>query len=346
MPNTFSYTAILNQLLAQKTLSFEQAYQTFHALLHGHLTPAQVAGLLVSLRVRGETVDEVTAAAQVMRELVTPVPNLDDLNLVDLCGTGGDGAHTFNISTACMFVLAAAGAKVAKHGGRSVSSSSGSADVLEALGVNINLNPEQVAHCVRHLGLGFMFAPNHHSAMRFAAPVRKELGVRTLFNILGPLTNPAHAKYQVMGVYSEHLLGLQAEVLHRLGSVRALIVHGQNGMDELCLECDTHIAELNNGHIQRYTVSPKQLGLASATHAALQAHTVEESKTKLIQALEGQGGAMTDIVVLNSAAGLYVAAQVDTLAQGIELARTTIASGAAIQKLHQFIQYTQQVSST
>lgn len=346
MANTFNYSSVLSALLEGKSLSFDAAHQAFSALLHGELTQAQVAGLLIALRIKGETVEEVSAAAQVMRDLVIPVPNLDHLPLVDLCGTGGDGAHTFNISTASMFVLAAAGVKVAKHGGRSVSSSSGSADVLEALGVNINLNPQQVSDSIRQVGLGFMFAPNHHSAMRFAGPVRKELGVRTLFNMLGPLTNPAHAKRQVMGVYSRDLLNLQAQVLRRLGSTNALIVHGNNGMDELCVECETHLAELKDGVIQHYTLDPNSLGLSHASHEALKADSVEESKAKLLQALEGQGGAIADIVLLNSAAGLYIADQVTTLKGGVELARSIVASGAATQKLHEFIQYTQQVSST
>lgn len=340
-----NYSATLTDLLAGHSLSFDAAHQVFRALLNGQLTPAQVAGLLVALRIKGETVDEVAAAAQVMRDLVTPVPNLNDLPLVDLCGTGGDGAHTFNISTACMFVLAAAGAKVAKHGGRSVSSSSGSADVLEALGANINLTPQQVAQSIHQVGVGFMFAPNHHSAMRFAAPVRKELGVRTMFNILGPLTNPAMAKRQVMGVYSPALLELQARVLARLGSTTALIVHGKNGMDELCVECDTQVAELKDGSIHQYTLSPQSVGLTPSSHEALRADSVDESKAKLIRSLSGQGGAQADIVLLNSAAGLYVAGQVTTLKDGVELARSVVASGQATQKLHEFIEYTQKVSS-
>ncbi|MGF5867465.1 anthranilate phosphoribosyltransferase, partial [Klebsiella pneumoniae] len=240
-------------------------------LLSGGLTTAQIAGLLVGLRVKGETAEEVAAAAQVMRDLVTPVELPAGTEVVDLCGTGGDGAQTFNISTACMFVLAGAGAKVGKHGGRSVSSNSGSADVLELLGANINLKPEQVAQSIDQVGIGFMFAPNHHSAMRFAGPVRKELGVRTVFNILGPLTNPANAKRQVMGVYSANLLELLAEVLRRLGSVQALIVHGENGMDELCIECDSKIAELRDGEIRHYSIKPEDFGLTRASHSSLHA---------------------------------------------------------------------------
>ncbi|HEX4855269.1 MAG TPA: anthranilate phosphoribosyltransferase [Limnobacter sp.] len=341
MSQPFSYTAILNQLLAGQDLSHESTRAAFQQLLSGGLTPAQVAGLLVGLRVKGETAEEVAAAAQVMRDLVTPVQLPAGTEVVDLCGTGGDGAHTFNISTACMFVLAAAGAKVAKHGGRSVSSNSGSADVLELLGVNINLKPEQVAQSIQQVGIGFMFAPNHHSAMRFAGPVRKELGVRTVFNILGPLTNPAHARRQVMGVYSPALLDLQAQVLKKLGSVRALIVHGENGMDELCIECDSKIAELHNGEVRHYVLKPEDLGLDRAPHTALHAGSVQESRDKIFQALEGQAGAVGDIVLLNSAAGLYTAGLATSLQQGVELARQAVNSGAALRKLDDFVKFTQ-----
>jgi anthranilate phosphoribosyltransferase len=339
----FNYSATLNQLLAGKNLSHELTRQAFEQLLSGGLTTAQIAGLLVGLRVKGETVDEVAAAAQVMRDLVTPVSLPADTEVVDLCGTGGDGAQTFNISTACMFVLAAAGAKVGKHGGRSVSSNSGSADVLELLGVNINLKPEQVVDSIAQVGIGFMFAPNHHSAMRFAGPVRKELGVRTVFNILGPLTNPANAKRQVMGVYSANLLDLQAQVLNRLGSVQALIVHGENGMDELCIECDSKIAELRDGQISHYSIKPEDFGLARASHSSLHAGSVQESRDKIFHALNGKGGAVGDIVLLNSAAGLYTAGLVSSLKEGVELARATIASGSAFRKLNEFVDFTQSV---
>lgn len=297
----------------------------------------------MGLRVKGETAEEVAAAAQVMRDLVTPVELPSGTEVVDLCGTGGDGAQTFNISTACMFVLAAAGAKVGKHGGRSVSSNSGSADVLELLGANINLKPEQVAQSIDRVGIGFMFAPNHHSAMRFAGPVRKELGVRTVFNILGPLTNPANAKRQVMGVYSANLLELQAEVLRRLGSVQALIVHGENGMDELCIECDSQIAELRDGEIRNYSIKPEDFGLTRASHSSLHAGSVQESRDKIFHALNGKGGVIGDIVLLNSAAGLYTAGIVDSLKGGVEVARATISSGAAIRKLNEFVDFTKSI---
>lgn len=343
MSQPFNYSATLNQLLAGQNLSHDLTRQAFEQLLSGGLTTAQIAGLLVGLRVKGETVDEVAAAAQVMRDLVTPVSLPAETEVVDLCGTGGDGAQTFNISTACMFVLAAAGAKVGKHGGRSVSSNSGSADVLELLGVNINLKPEQVADSIAQVGIGFMFAPNHHSAMRFAGPVRKELGVRTVFNILGPLTNPANAKRQVMGVYSANLLDLQAQVLNRLGSVQALIVHGENGMDELCIECDSRIAELRNGEVSHYSIKPEDFGLARASHSSLHAASVQESRDKIFHALNGKGGAVGDIVLLNSAAGLYTAGVVSNLKEGVDLARATIASGSAFRKLNEFVDFTQSV---
>ena len=343
MSDTFNFTATLNQLLAGQNLSHELTRSAFQQLLSGGLTTAQIAALLVGLRLKGETAEEVAAAAQVMRDLVTPVDLPEGMDVVDLCGTGGDGAQTFNISTACMFVLAGAGAKVGKHGGRSVSSNSGSADVLELLGVNINLKPEQVAQSIAQVGIGFMFAPNHHSAMRFAGPVRKELGVRTVFNILGPLTNPARARRQVMGVYSPNLLDLQAEVLKRLGAVQSLIVHGENGMDELCVECDSKVAELRNGEIRHYTVKPEDLGLTRASHSSLYAGSVAESREKIHHALNGKGGAIEDIVLLNSAAGLYTAGLVSSLKEGVELARATVASVAAIRKLTQFVDFTQSV---
>jgi anthranilate phosphoribosyltransferase len=343
MSNSFSYAAVLDQLLAGHDLDWETTQSTFTQLLNGQLTPIQISGLIVALRMKGETATEVAAAAQAMRSLVTPVDLPANLPVVDLCGTGGDGAHTFNISTACMFVLAGAGATVAKHGGRSVSSNSGSADVLELLGVNINLKPSQVAQSIHTTGIGFMFAPNHHSAMRFAAPVRKELGVRTLFNNLGPLTNPAGAKHQVMGVYSKSLLLLQAQVLQKLGSTHALVVHGDNGMDELCIECDSSIAQLQNDEVREYKISPESLGLTRASHSALGAQSVAESK--VLMALEGKGGAVADIVLLNSAAGLYAADLACSLEEGLLMARESVGSGKAKAKLSELIEFTQAAAS-
>ncbi|MDX1669799.1 MAG: anthranilate phosphoribosyltransferase, partial [Limnobacter sp.] len=279
-----------------------------------------------------------------MRSLVTPVAVKNTDAVVDLCGTGGDGAKTFNISTACMFVLAACGATVGKHGGRSVSSSSGSADALEALGANINLSPEQVASCMQQTGVGFMFAPNHHSAMRFAGPVRKELGVRTVFNALGPLTNPAGAKRQLMGVYDKSLLALQANVLKQLGSTHAMIVHGHNGMDELCLECPTDVAELHEGEVRQYTFHPDSVGLQPASHDSFVVSSVQESLDKMQTALQGQGGAIADVVALNSGAALYVAGKAKDIAEGVQLARQAMQSGQASQKLKDFIAATRQFS--
>lgn len=342
---SFHLPPLLNQLFAGQDLSEQDTTAAFTALLSGELTPAQIAGLLVALRIKGETPTEVAAAAGVMRKLVTPVELPVGMDVIDLCGTGGDGAHTFNISTAAMFVLAAAEVKVAKHGGRSVSSSSGSADALEALGANINLKPAQVAQSIIQTGLGFMFAPNHHSAMRFAGPVRKELGVRTIFNVLGPLTNPAGATQQVMGVYSKNLLGLQAEVLKRLGSTKAMIVHGENGMDELCVECDSHVAELRDGEIREYTLTPESLGLKRSSHDALKAKSVEESKEKILAALQGHAGAVTDIVVLNAGAGIYAANRTSTLQEGVDLARSVILQGLATRKLHEFVKFTQTIGN-
>lgn len=339
------YTKVLSHLLAGLDLDHSTAKSVFQALLSGNLTPTQIAGLVVALRMKGETPTEVASAAEVMRELVTPVELPDDMPLVDLCGTGGDGAHTFNISTASMFVLAGAGVKVAKHGGRSVSSNSGSADVLELLGININLNATQIAQAIHTVGMGFMFAPNHHSAMRFAAPVRKELGVRTLFNNLGPLTNPAGARHQVMGVYSMELLELQAEVLKKLGSRHALIVHGSNGMDELCMECESHIAELREGEISRYSILPESVGLRQASHAPLGARSVQESKDKIMMALKGEGGVIADIVLLNAAAGMYAADQADSLKQGVEKARESVATGSALRKLQEYQEFTQSIAA-
>lgn len=341
MNDNFDYTPCLSQLLDGASLSFEQSQRAFSAILNGQLSPAQIAGMVVALRVKGETPQEVAGAASVMRQLVTPVLVEEPDQLIDLCGTGGDGAKTFNISTACMFVLAACGVRVGKHGGRGVSSSSGSADVLEALGVNINLKPEQVLQCMQQTGMGFMFAPNHHSAMRFAGPVRKELGVRTIFNVLGPLTNPAGAKRQLMGVYDKSLLLIQASVLKQLGSSQAMIVHGENGMDELCIECDTHIAELKNGQISEYVFKPEDAGIPRSSHVPLCVSSVEESLEKLKFSLEGRGGVISDIVALNSGAALYTAGKADSIKQGVELAREVMKARAATVKLEQFVSVTQ-----
>ena len=277
-----------------------------------------------------------------MRELSTKVVVADTSRLVDTCGTGGDGAHTFNISTAAMFVAAAAGAQIAKHGGRSVSSQSGSADVLEALGVNLNLKPEQVAQCIAETGIGFMFAPNHHSAMKHAAPVRRELGVRTIFNILGPLTNPASAPQQVMGVFHPDLVGIQVRVLQRLGSSRALTVFGRESLDEISISGATLVGELKDGRVSEYEVHPEQFNLPVHDPKVLQVANVEESKIMLLGALDNKMGAARDIVALNAGASIYVSGQAATLVDGVEKAFEMIASGAARAKLDQFVNCTKQ----
>jgi anthranilate phosphoribosyltransferase len=279
-----------------------------------------------------------------MRELSAKVDLEDDARVVDTCGTGGDGAHTFNISTASAFVAAAAGAKIAKHGGRSVSSQSGSADVLEALGVNIHLTPEQAARCINEVGFGFMFAPNYHSAMKHAAPVRRELGIRTLFNILGPLTNPAGARQQLMGVFHPDLVGIQARVLQRLGSRRVMIVHGEDGLDEITLTGNTLIAELKDGDVREYMINPQQFGLKTAPLAELHAPDVQASRDMILSVLDNQPGAARDIVLLNAGAAIYLAGQAETLEAGVSRAAEVIASGGAKEKLNQLIGLSSQLS--
>jgi len=309
-------------------------------IMGGEVTPVMIAAIIIGLRVKKETIGEIAAAASVMRELSTKVRVADTSRLVDTCGTGGDGAHTFNISTAAMFVAAAAGARIAKHGGRSVSSQSGSADVLEALGANINLTPEQVAQCIAETGIGFMFAPNHHSAMKHAAPVRRELGVRTIFNILGPLTNPANAPQQVMGVFHADLVGIQVRVLQRLGSQRALTVFGRESLDEISISGQTLVGELKDGRVSEYEIHPEQFNLPVHDPKVLQVANVEESKAMLLGALDNRLGAPRDIVALNAGASIYVCGQAATLADGVEKAFEMIASGAARAKVEEFVSCT------
>jgi len=330
--------AALTALIEKRDLSRDEMLSVMQQIMGGELTPVQIAGILIALRCKGETVTEIAAAAEVMRQLATKVPLALDQHLVDTCGTGGDGAHTFNISTASAIVAAAAGAKVAKHGGRSVSSTCGSADVLEALGVNVNLTPDQVAQCVREIGVGFMFAPNHHSAMRFAAPVRRELGVRTLFNLLGPMTNPAGAQNQVMGVFRRDLVGKLAQVLKELGSRHVLVVHAADGLDEISLAGDTFVAELKDGAIREYTLNPAQFGLQPTSSESLAVHNIDEAKAMFAAAL-GQPGAARDIVALNAGAAIYVGGLAQTLEAGVEKAMHVIASGAANAKLAQLVAF-------
>ena len=334
----------LQSLIDRKDFTYEQMLAVMRQVMSGELTPVQIAGLLVGLRMKGETVDEIAAAAEVMRELSSKVSVKDGAHLIDTCGTGGDGIQTFNVSTVCAFVAAAAGARVAKHGGRSVSSTCGSADVLEALGVNVNLTPAQVAKCVDEIGIGFMFAPNHHSAMKYAAPVRRELGVRTLFNLLGPLTNPAGAKRQVMGVFHRDLTSLLAGVLQRLDSEHVLVVHGADGMDEISFAGDTYVAELKDGQVREYVLNPQQFGLPLHDVQSIRVQNAEQSKQLLLAVLSGETGPARDIVLLNAGAAIYVAGLVANLAAGIACASRMIDSGEAKNKLQQMIVLSRQMS--
>ena len=334
-----AFAPTLNQLINGQDLSFAEMQTLMRQVMSGELTHAQMAAMLVALRIKGESVDEIAAAASVMRELSTKVATLASPHLIDTCGTGGDGIQTFNVSTVSALVAASAGAKVAKHGGRSVSSSCGSADVLEALGVNVNLTPAQVANAVEEIGIGFMFAPNHHSAMKHAAPVRRELGVRTLFNLLGPLTNPANAKRQIMGVFSPALTVKLAQVLQQLGSEHVLVVCGADGMDEISFTGDSHVAELKNGQVSAYTINPAQFGLPLHSLASIQIDNAEQSKAMILAVLNGELGAARDIVLLNAGAAIYVAGLADSLAAGINKAAEVIDQGLALAKLNALQQY-------
>jgi len=327
----------LTRLIEQREIFYDEMLSLMRQIMSGEVTPVQIAGILVGLRVKKETVGEISAAAFVMREFASKVPVVNRSHLVDTCGTGGDAAHTFNISTASALVAAAAGARVAKHGGRSVSSTCGSADVLEALGVNLSLTPEQVGQCIDQIGIGFMFAPNFHGAMKYAAPVRRELGVRTIFNVLGPLTNPAGADNQVLGVFHRDLVGIQARVLQRLGSRHVLVVHGADGMDEISLSEGTYIAELKDGQVSEYTVHPDLFGLTTAPVSMLRVANIDEALEKLLGVLNNEVGAPRDIVQMNAGAAIYVAGLTKTLEEGVKKADQVIASGAAKTKLDQLI---------
>jgi anthranilate phosphoribosyltransferase len=331
----------LTRIIEHREIFHDEMLSLMRQIMGGEVSPVLIAAIITGLRVKKETIGEIAAAATVMREFATHVPVPDAPELIDTCGTGGDSAHTFNVSTAAMFVAAAAGAKIAKHGGRSVSSKSGSADVLELLGVNINLKPEAVAQSIAETGIGFMFAPNHHSAMKHAAPVRRELGVKTIFNILGPLTNPAGAKQQVMGVFHPDLVGIQARVLQRLGSRRVMIVHGLEGLDELSISGPTAIGELKDGQIREYVIAPADVGLKAHGNDGIRVDGVEQSRDMLLGALENRPGAARDIVALNAGASIYVAGKAPTLAEGVQRALAVIESGAARKKLDQFVGFTQ-----
>lgn len=338
MPITL--TEALTRCIEHREIFHEEMLHLMRMLMRGEVPEATAAALLMGLRVKKETIGEITAAAQVMREFALPVDTDDPDNLLDLCGTGGDGSNTFNISTASMFVAAAAGVRVAKHGGRSASSSSGSADVLEELGANVTLNPEQVADCLRATGIGFMYAPTHHSAMKNVAPLRKQLGVRTIFNILGPLTNPAGAANQLMGVFHPDLVGIQVRVLQRMGSRHVMIVHGLDGMDEASLGASTLVGELKNGEVSEYEIHPDDFGMSMVSNRSIQVGTRAESARLLIDALENTPGAARDIVGLNAGLAIYTGNQAPTLEDGLKIAFEAIASGAARAKLDEFCTYT------
>jgi anthranilate phosphoribosyltransferase len=328
----------LNDVISGKDLSRTDMHSVMRTIMQGDATPAQIGGLLVALRLKGESVDEITAAAEVMRELATRV-DVDKNHLVDTCGTGGDGANTFNISTTSAFVVAASGAKVAKHGNRSVSSKSGSADVLEAAGINLTLSAQQVASCIENVGIGFMFAPMHHSAMKHAIGPRRELGIRTLFNVLGPLTNPAGAPNQVIGVFSNDWLEPLAETLKQLGSKHVLVVHAEDGMDEISIAAKTSITELKDGHIDHYEITPEDFGMQRQSIEKLAVKDVAESLSMMQSVLENTDGPAKDIVCLNAGAAIYAAGLADSISEGVGIAIKTIASGTAKLKLEQLIQY-------
>jgi len=342
---TLSPQQALLRCIEHREIFHDEMLALFRQIMGGEMSPVMIAALTMGLRVKKESIGEIAAAAQVMREFATKVEVANADNLVDIVGTGGDGAHTFNISTASMFVAAAAGARVAKHGGRSVSSASGSADALEALGVNINLKPAQVAQTIAETGIGFMFAPNHHAAMKHAAPVRKELGVRTIFNILGPLTNPAGAPNIMMGVFHPDLVGIQARVLQQLGAKHAVVVWARDNMDEVSLGAATMVGELVDGEIREYEIHPEDFGFQMSSSRTLKVANAAESIAKIREALDNQPGPARDIVLLNTGTALYAAGVASTIVDGVDRAREAIASGAARAKLEQFAKLTQSLAS-
>ncbi len=337
--NTYAITPqeALQRVIEHREIFHDEMLHIMRLIMSGEMSPVLMSAFIAALRVKKETIGEITAAAQVMREFSTKVDVSDRTHMVDIVGTGGDGSHTFNISTCSMFVVAAAGGKVSKHGGRSVSSKSGSADVLESLGVNINLPPAQIAKCIADVGIGFMFAPNHHPAMKNVAPVRKELGVRTIFNILGPLTNPASAPNILMGVFHPDLVGIQVRALERLGAEHALVVYGRDGLDEVSLGAATLVGELKDGKVREYEIHPEDFDFAMSSNRALRVETPEQSRAMLLGVLDNQAGPARDIVVLNAGVALYAANVVDSIEAGIVRAREALASGAAKAKLDQLI---------
>jgi anthranilate phosphoribosyltransferase len=346
MPNTIKISPqeALLRTIEHREIFHDEMLHIVRQIMSGELSPVMMAALITGMRVKKETIGEITAAAQVMREFSTKVNVADKTHLVDIVGTGGDGSHTFNISTCAMFVAAAAGAKVSKHGGRSVSSKSGSADVMESLGININLSPEAIAKCIADVGVGFMFAPNHHPAMKNVAPVRKELGIKTIFNLLGPLTNPASAPNILMGVFHPDLVGIQVRALQRLGAEHAVVVYGRDGMDEVSLGAATMVGELKNGEITEYEIHPEDFGMVMASNRALRVETPEQSKAMLLGVLDNVSGPAKDIVILNAGAGLYAANVVNSMKEGVQQARAAIESGAAKAKLQALVAVTQQAA--
>ncbi|TCS37214.1 anthranilate phosphoribosyltransferase [Paucimonas lemoignei] len=336
----------LLRCIEHREIFHDEMLSLFRQIMSGEMSPVMIAALTMGLRVKKETVGEIAAAAQVMREFATKVEVTNPDKLLDIVGTGGDGAHTFNISTTALFAVAAAGGHVAKHGGRSVSSSSGSADAMEALGAHINLKPEQVAQSIERSGIGFMFAPNHHAAMKHAAPVRKELGVRTIFNILGPLTNPAGAANILMGVFHPDLVGIQVRVLQRLGAKRAVVVWGRDNLDEVTLGAGTMVGELIDGEIREYEIHPEDFGLPMSATRNLKVASAAESKIKMLEALDNKPGPVRDIVALNAGTALYAAGVASSIADGLAKAKEALASGAARAKMEEFVKVTQELART
>ncbi len=339
-------TEALTRTIEHREIFHDEMLALMRRIMGGEMSPVMMAALLVGLRVKKETIGEITAAAQVMREFSTKVEVADRTHLVDIVGTGGDGSHTFNISTCSMFVAAACGARVSKHGNRGVSSKSGSADVLEALGVSLSLPPAAIAKCIAETGIGFMFAPNHHPAMKNVAPVRKELGVRTIFNILGPLTNPADAPNILMGVFHPDLVGIQVRALQRLGAEHALVVYGRDGMDEVSLGAATMVGEYKDGGIHEYEIHPEDFGLTMASNRTLKVETPQQSMALLRSVLDNEPGPARDIVILNTGVALYAANVAGSIAEGVAQAREGIASGKALGKMHQFVARTKELAST
>ncbi|MBW8829250.1 MAG: anthranilate phosphoribosyltransferase [Burkholderiales bacterium] len=342
---TITNNEALTRTIEHREIFHDEMLALMRRIMSGEMSPVTMAALLVGLRVKKETIGEITAAAQVMREFSTKVEVADRTHLVDIVGTGGDSSHTFNISTCSMFVAAAAGARVSKHGSRSVSSKSGSADVLEALGMTLALSPQAIAQCIADTGIGFMFAPNHHPAMKNVAPVRKELGIRTIFNILGPLTNPADAPNILMGVFHPDLVGIQVRALQRLGAEHAVVVYGRDGMDEVSLGAATLVGEYKDGGIHEYEIHPEDFGLTMASNRTLKVETPEQSKALLLSVLDNVPGPARDIVILNAGVGLYAANVAKSMADGIAMARDVLASGKARTKMHQFINRTKELGT-